>query len=145
MATPNAGVICSICLRNTQNWNCLGRDYRFGRWSSGRERKKEVILGTPTHIPLPAYISLSLSTLSNDNSKKPFVCWYGPIDPFSAKENVCIFSFLLLVSYLTRFGVETKHYYPECSQNKMTKSKINKIRKTHRQFMLLTHTNKHKE
>lgn len=40
VATLNTGMVCSICLRNTQNWNCLGRDYRFRRWSSGRERKE---------------------------------------------------------------------------------------------------------
>lgn len=75
------------------------------------EEREEVILGTPTHGPLPADISLSPSTLSNDNSKKPFVCRYGTIDPFSVMGNVCIFfSFPLSVSYLTRFGVETKYH-----------------------------------
>lgn len=31
------------------------------------EEREEVLLGTPTHGPLPTDISLSLSTLSNDN------------------------------------------------------------------------------
>lgn len=36
----NTGMICSTCLGNTQNWNCLGGDYRLERWSSGREREE---------------------------------------------------------------------------------------------------------
>lgn len=74
------------------------------------EEREEVILRTPTHSPLPADISLSPNTLSNDNSKKPFVCRYGTIDPFSAKENVCIFFSFPLCFLFNSIWVETKYH-----------------------------------
>ena len=134
---------------NTQNWNCLGKDYRFGQGSSGRERReRKSSWGHPPTALSPLTSALSWGTLSNDNSEKPFVCHYGTTDPFSAMKNVCIFSFPRPASHLTRFGVETKYHLLLLSrtlQNKMTKSKRNEIQKTHRQFMLLTRTKKHKD
>lgn len=140
-------MICSICLRNTQNWNCLGRDYRFGQGSSGRKRReRKSSWGHPPTALSPLPSALSWGALSNDNSEKPFVRHYGTTHPFSAKKNVCISPPPLPASYLTRFRVETKYRLSLLSrtlQNKMIKSKRSEIQKTQRQFMPLTHKKKH--
>lgn len=128
---PYSGMICSICLRNTQHWNCLGRDYRFRQRSPGRESsERKSSEGHPPTAFSPLTSALSLGTLSSGNSEKPFVgCLALLSDPFPAKEHVCIFSIPLSVSYLTRFGGEAASHY--CSELP-PKSKRNE----RRQFML---------
>lgn len=140
-------MICSICLRNTQNWNCLSRDYRFGRWSTGRERKeRKSSWGHPPTALFPL-TSASLQALCQMITlRSPLYAGMVLLIHFQQRKMYASSSPSHCVSSLTRFEEKPNiisHYYPEHPQNKMTKSKRNEIRKKHRQSMLPTHTNKH--
>lgn len=90
VATPTAGTVRSICLRNTQTCNGLGGDCRFGRGSPGRKRK-ESQQGDSHPQPSPLTSALSRGSVASSGSK-PLVCWDGNYNPFLAKQNACTVS-----------------------------------------------------
>jgi hypothetical protein len=100
-------MVCSICLRNTQIWNCLGGDCRFRRGSPGRERKERKSAGGQPPTALFSWHQSSPWALCQMITLR---------SPLYARMALLIHSQqrkmrATSLSHLTTFGIETKNHF----------------------------------
>ena len=74
------------------------------------EEGEEVIRGTPSHGPVPADVSTLPGTLSNDNSKKPFVWRPGAARWPTSCKGTCMHLFHPAFSFLFNQSLRGNHF-----------------------------------